>query len=232
MLTAEQMKVFRQANVSKDTEKTKIRVQQDFKAATNAKKNDIVKLSKQKRSAFYRVFKLGTVNARILLSLAQELNVSPFYYSGEIDEKEPFSESHLRDFLKENGYNELAAVVGEAPAPKVRRSRKKADKPAAAADCDCGCDGTHFDFIEAHAKRCNDGDEAFVYDADADAELVLENDTHVFEFVFPNSDKINGAIEDMTDDDAVVLMKALFMRAKAGGEAEELAGFVKRCLLI
>ncbi len=36
----------------------------------------------------------------------------------------------------------------------------------------------------------------------------------------------------MTEDDAILLLRALIRRAEAGGEAENLLEVVKRCLLV
>jgi hypothetical protein len=64
---------------------------------------------------------------------------------------------------------------------------------------------------------------------DADGEL---HDTIIFEFAFPDTDTMRTAIQEMSDDDAVLLLKSLFLRAKAGGDAEQFAELVKRCLLV
>jgi hypothetical protein len=79
LLTSELMMGLRRSNVSKDTEKTRERIKEDFSAATAEQKRAIAEVSGQKLGSFYRVYEKGTVTPRVVLALSSELNVSPFY---------------------------------------------------------------------------------------------------------------------------------------------------------
>lgn len=223
MLNTIQLKTLKQVNVSKDAEKTKERVKRDFSAASNRVKADIVEMSGQKRSAYYRAFKTGALNARLLLSLSFALNVSPFYYTGEEDSKEPCGVKEVKNFLLAHEYFTLAEELELSKPEPAKRGRKKPAKKDATIDvmptdaedaaepaC-CGC------MDDAPELELDDEDDMIVYE---------------FAFPFPDDEKFKKAMDALTEDDAVLLLKSLFRRAEAGGDAEEYAELVKRCLLL
>lgn len=120
-------------SVSKNPDKTKERVQADFKAATKEQKNTILELSGQAANSIYRVYNTGSVNARIVMAMAQTLNVQPWYYTGEVDERASADDGQMLQFLKVHGYNNLVKELGEKP-PKRKYNRKPKDENAAPAE--------------------------------------------------------------------------------------------------
>lgn len=224
MLSAEHLKELKQVNVSKDEQKTMERVKKDFTASTNAVKARIVARSGQKRSSFYRVFRTGNLNARLLLAMSIELETNPFYYTGEVDAKEPYSKDEIVRFLEAHDGHALISKVGtasglsdgKADKGKGSKRRKTADTKKDKKPTEHAID--HYDEAEWHHVE----DEAGFGGGD----------TSIFEVALPNTDKFRKAINDLTEDDAVLLLKSLLRRSKAGGEAENFADLVKGFLLM
>jgi hypothetical protein len=211
-------------NVSKDAEKTKERVATDFKAAARAVKVDIVELTGQVESSIYRVYKEGSANARIVLAISQVLKVNPFYYSGEIDEREPLEETQIAQFLKANGYDDL---LKEASKPAKRKyERKPKTEPLTTA--------TEIQEESAEMKTAVSASSADNDLREADKQPSVKPDTTELKEVnlsFANDSVMIKAVEDLTEQEAAELLHTLFIRAKGGGEAALLLDVVKRCLI-
>ncbi|MCL1806577.1 MAG: hypothetical protein FWG31_02620 [Oscillospiraceae bacterium] len=187
-VTNEIISGLKQSNVSKDIDKTKQRVKEDFLASKNKQKTAIVELSGLKRTSIYRVFREGAVSAKIVLSMAQILNVAPNYYTGETEERGSFSDEQLQAFLIAKGYPKLAHL---AAAPRKSRSDAKSEKDDTA-----------------------------------------QQDNLLFSSAFSNSAELEKAVSEIDSEEAVQLLRALLIRAKAGGKAAQTAELVKRCLMM
>lgn len=119
MLDKSDIKTMKQVNVSVNAELTKERFSALWKGLTNAVKNEIIDLSGLARTTVYRVPKIGNISAKLLVSMAQTLNVAPQYLSGESDEKGECTAGNLKAFLKQHGYEDLPAK------PKSATKKKK-----------------------------------------------------------------------------------------------------------
>lgn len=189
-LTNEMMANLKRTNVSKDAEKTKQRVKEDFTSARNKQKTAIDELSGLKRTSVYRVFREGAVSSKIVLSMAQILNVSPFFYTGEADERGECTDTLLHSFLVSKGCRDLAFRI--APDRKPR-------------------------------------DTATPESMSQDKSMI---GNPLFSSEFSNSPGLSEAAAALTEEDAVQLLRALLIRERAGGNAGQIADFVKRCLLL
>ncbi len=112
-ITKETILLLKRTDVSRDAEKTKQRVKEGFLSLRNKQKTEIVELSGLKRTSIYRVFREGSISAKITLAMAQILNVSPFYFTGETDQKEPLTDAQVVSFLKAKGYLKIADMMSE-----------------------------------------------------------------------------------------------------------------------
>lgn len=215
VLTQEHLKSLKRVNVSKNTDKTKERIQQDYKAASKDEKNAILELSGQGANSIYRIYTTGTITARILLAFAQTLNIQPWYYSGEIDERESLDEGQLLQFLKVHGYDDLLKEMNK----KRKYNQKPKDEPVT----DDVTDKTEITTEDEPASTSTDKSEL---PDDAETEEALE-----ITLLFNDEPKMKKAVEELTEQEAVELLHALFIRAKGGSESEFIADVVKRCLL-
>ncbi|MDR1669061.1 MAG: hypothetical protein LBR76_03810 [Oscillospiraceae bacterium] len=191
MVTPELVAQLKQVNVSQDKDKTTERVRDAFFPASRKDKHDIEKLSGQKRTSIYRVAKTGSISAKIALPMAEILNISPYWLTGESDEAEPCSDALVLKFLDDRGYK-LEKV---AKPPRKQRAQKPepVSEPAP---------------------------------APAPDENILSVTVSL-----SNTPKMRQAVENLDAESAGQLLQALHLRAKAGGNAEQLWDFVKLCLL-
>ena len=100
MLTPKQFELLKKKNISVDAEKTKARVTATFKTTTKTQRDEILTLSGlSTQNTFYATEKSGVVSAKAVLALAQVLEISPYYLTGESDDK-TFDASMLNKFYK------------------------------------------------------------------------------------------------------------------------------------
>ena len=104
-----------------------IALEELFKAASKTEKASIESMSGLRRATMYKAIGTGNLSAKLAVSIAQTLNVNPFYLTGESDDRGTCSDKIIRNFLigKDKAYEKLLA--GTKPGRKPR-----AAKPAAA----------------------------------------------------------------------------------------------------
>jgi len=124
MLTEKQFEGLKKSNLSIDAQKSKERISEGFKAASSEVKNAILKLSGLTRTTFYNAFQKGTASPKMVLSMAQSLGVSPYYYTGESDEKGEFNAEVLKNFLADK------KLTVNAKTAKIARGTRVAKKAA------------------------------------------------------------------------------------------------------
>ncbi len=73
-ITKDTISRLKRTNVSIDTEKTMLRVKDDFLPLRNKTKTQIVELTGLKRTSIYRVFREGLMEPKVALAMAQILD--------------------------------------------------------------------------------------------------------------------------------------------------------------
>ncbi|MDR0222393.1 MAG: hypothetical protein LBI38_02505 [Oscillospiraceae bacterium] len=121
MFTVERLQALKKGNISVDAEKSGRRIPEMFKSATTAQKNEIIELSGLSRFGFYK----ASASPKVVIALAQVLNVSPHYLTGETDVKGPCDAAVLAEFFNECQSN------AKKPAKRKTAAKEKAVKPAA-----------------------------------------------------------------------------------------------------
>ncbi|MDR0326410.1 MAG: hypothetical protein LBI19_09985 [Oscillospiraceae bacterium] len=197
MITPELIERLKQVNVSKDKDKTAERVKNAFASASRKQKHLIESLSGQKRTSIYRVFKTGSLSAKILLPLSENLNITPFWFTGESDEMEPCSDALILSFLDGRGYKFSPKQSARGRKAAAQTGAAQEEKPARAAR----------------------------------TSPPVEEETVTVSITLSNTPKMQDAVTNLDADNAVQLLHALYLRAKAGGNAEQLWDVVKLCLL-
>lgn len=232
MLSLDIMKQIKQSNVSKDAEKTKARIKEAFSTAPKDIKAAIISQTTQNRNTIYRAINTGNASGRIVLAFAEVLDISPFYFTGEIDNKLPCSTKAVKFFLSEHGYKKLiqqgagrrrhvapgSAAATKATAKAAVKSAKttRATKPAKAAS----------------AEYATPGDSAATPSAGGIVSpITAETHPTVFRVSINESEKMHAMVDELDLASATQLLEGLYIRAKAGGNAEQLCEIVKYCLL-
>jgi len=191
MVTSELISRLKQVNVSVDKDKTAARVKNAFSSATRKQKSAVEALTGLKRTSIYRVFKTGNISAKILLPLAETLNITPFWFTGESDDMEKCTDTLIISFLDRHGYKFTPKQPRKKTADVAEASEQSARTPAPA----------------------------------------MDGDTVTLSVTLNSSAKMKEAAANLDADSAAQLLSALSLRAKAGGNAEQLWDVVKLCLL-
>ena len=126
MLSAELIQKLKQTNISENGDKTKERVERLWKAASAEQKKEVLELADVITATVYRIYRTGSISAKLAVPLAQVLNLDPFYFAGEVDEPGECSDAALRKLLLQHGYSK---IVEEA---NLKRPYTR-QQPAAAA---------------------------------------------------------------------------------------------------
>jgi hypothetical protein len=205
-LTGEQMKSLKQANVSKDKRKTQERFKTDFTLTSPAQKRALEEISGQNKNSIYRVTRTGSPNARIVLAMAQVKDITPFYYTGETDEAEPCTDALIVRFLETHGYDDLAAELNRGLNEKPKRSynRKKPKNVVSVMD---------------NAETETDDTATIItepVDTPSTIEDSAEHESQIVSEDLPEESETDIDINAISEDDAVFLLKAMYIRSKAG----------------
>lgn len=223
MLTKQQIQEIKGKNLSQDKEKTAERIPNGFKSADKNQKKEILDLLGFSNGAIYNVSKTGSASAKTVLALAQILNVSPYYYIGAVDEQEACTDELFEKFIEEFNLGPITKAKakrgrkGAAPAepeekPKSAKSSAKKEKPQAVPESE---------------------PESVVAPVAEDTSAAALDELDIFEICLEadGSDMMKTAVDELTLEDASILLSALYKKANANENAADLLEIVKYCLL-
>ena len=105
MFKPEFIKKLKQSNISTTPEKTAARIRAIWRPLAKNKRAEILTLADVKKPSIERAYKTGNVSAKILISMAQVLEMDPHYILGTLEQARPFENELLVDFLKEFNYD-------------------------------------------------------------------------------------------------------------------------------
>jgi len=216
MLDASLIQQLKRTNISKDAEKTKQRFGDFWKAASVADKETIESLTGVVRPSLQRIYKEGSISAKVVAAASQVLNVDPYYLTGETDEPGESSESILIEYLKNSGYQDLLKIYDNEH--KARKTRKKREAKTERTP-------------KSETSADNNAVDTGAINASNKSEQTL--DTLVVEMIIPELDAVEEELEaaaffDEFDEDVIMtLIRSIKIRANAGvadaiKQAEEL----------
>jgi len=106
MIKAEFIQTLKQTNISKDGEKTALRLKDTWRNLSKAQREEVLGFSGLKKPSIERAYTNGTISAKIAVSMAQVANVNPLFLTGEVDDASLFGNTSdiLTKFLKDLGY--------------------------------------------------------------------------------------------------------------------------------
>jgi hypothetical protein len=204
MITPQQIATLKKGNVSKNADKSKVRVPEIFKSASKAQRVEIFKLSGlASPNSFYVIEKTGGVSPKAAISLAQVMGVSPYYLTGEIDSKEPCTDEILGEFFKKcvGGKTKKRKAKTSAASKATKQSAKKAvDKP-----------------VKEKATPAKTKAASVKKEKPPVAKSVKPVKKATPAPVNPKAEKVIS----IDDNSLTKLLEALAIRAKFGGEAEK-----------
>ncbi|MCL2421900.1 MAG: hypothetical protein FWD03_08595, partial [Defluviitaleaceae bacterium] len=107
----------KQSNITVNPAKTKVRVRELWKTSSKSKKHIVEEAAGISRATIYRVYNTGSISAKLVVPMAQNFNVNPYYLTGKIDTPGECTDEILIEFLKGLGYEKLLAKEGEIAKP-------------------------------------------------------------------------------------------------------------------
>jgi hypothetical protein len=103
-----------------------------LKGASRKQKNEIDMLAGLKRTTINRTYVTGTISAKVAISIAQILGISPFYLTAEADEPGKCTDKTLNEFLVAKGYaNETNYSAADNTKPAALRTTEESAPPPA-----------------------------------------------------------------------------------------------------
>ena len=96
LLSAEHLEKTKRTNVSVNPVITRQRVEELLRPAKIAQKKAIRELAGVSAQVFHSIYSKGNISIKMVIAVSQVLNVSPFYITGESDERGEFSGEALR----------------------------------------------------------------------------------------------------------------------------------------
>ena len=188
----------KQTNISVDSEKTLQRAKELWSGTTKDDKDAIEKMAGVSRPTIYRIFSIGSISAKIVISMAQVLNVDPFYVTGETDQAGQCSDEIILAFLTRHGYSKLLASISPIAAAHAQKKRRKGSMPK------------EEQAQELAAMPVDQPTEETEPDTQAACHQPIDT-AHS-----PESDHFENTL---TEDDMILLLRSMLLRANAGVES-------------
>lgn len=210
MHEAEFIQKLKRTNVSADGTKTKERVQQIWKSASNETKKQIEQDTGNARNSIYRIYQTGSISVKLAVSFAQRLNIDPYYITGESDENSGYSEETVERFLREKGYSKLLDEITTGKRAKKKNTKRQ---EAAASNPVIQDDLSGVENIKSDSPS-----------SDTDSPPVPEVVTSL------DIDEKNTPLE-LAEDDMIALLHALVIRARVNEAAGKQLEQIKHLLL-
>lgn len=210
MLNKDLIQKLKQTNISKDSEKTKERVRAVWKAFKSERKKEILALAGITKAAVYRVFRLGAVSAKLVIPIAAAADVDPCYLTGASDESGKYSDELAVKLLTELGYSKI--LSGYEKKPRKPRGNKAQDSSG---------DLQKTTAAQATSENARPTEDT----AQPSASFAVEE-------AGDKAPEPSEATADLTEDEMILLLKSLLLRARLDvSGAGETADKIRQLLL-
>ncbi|MCL2355537.1 MAG: hypothetical protein FWC70_00065 [Defluviitaleaceae bacterium] len=203
MLKSEVIRNLKKNNVSKNAEKTKVRVREMWAPLKRDVREEILSLADIKKVSIERAYKTGGVSARVIVAMSQVLDVDPRWFAGEVDEQGVFDVDAVRKYLNGLGYDigkQDIAKKADSSAPETLK------KPGA-------------------KPKTETPDSDFIPDASSDMYNITRELAKLL------SKDIRTKLDELSEEDVTLLIKSLTVQADFNEEKHSRLALVK-CLLL
>lgn len=227
------LSAIKQNNVSKDGEKTKQRVKQLWMSLEKSSREEILASADLKKYTIQRTYTNGNISAKLAVVMAQILNISPYYLTGEIDEQQVCTEELLIEFLKDKGYAKLFTPT-QGQKRKYNRKDKSDEKLSNGSKKDKDEEIQSSLLIDSEVK--DDSENPKIVNIPPQPESTSKDLPYV-KLLAVAKDCIGGLSEDeksnlekMNEEEINLLIKSLFLRSKYNDDTKVFADFLKLVL--
>ena len=112
-------------NISADAENTMSRVKGLWKKANREQRDAILELSGLTKVSVERVYKTGSISIKLVIAIAQTLNVSPSFLTGDSNNPGECTDDELKNLLLKHGYEDLVNEQKKADRKAARLAKKQ-----------------------------------------------------------------------------------------------------------
>ena len=113
-------------NISVDAENTMSRVKMLWKKASREQRDLILELSGLTKVSVERVYKTGSISIKLVIAIAQTLNVNPRFLTGESNEAGNCTDDDLKSLLLKHDYSDLVNEQKKADRKAARLAKQQA----------------------------------------------------------------------------------------------------------
>ncbi|MCL2813038.1 MAG: hypothetical protein FWD23_00405 [Oscillospiraceae bacterium] len=235
-------KKLKQVTISSDTEKTKERLKEIWANADKENKKELVKNAGPAiYNAIGKITKSGRITAKMAIMLSRYLDVNPFYLTGATDENAPYSEILLKEFLIKLGYKTLWQEYEKFLIKFDMANAGDDDEDEDDDDDDDDDDEEYDDDDDDEEYEDEDDDEEYEDEDDDTFEPVLNLEKNIGYYIKDEDTKSpeipedasapDEAVKNLTDEEVLVLLRALLIRARANAGTAKIADRIKALLL-
>lgn len=121
----------KRTDIGKDPEKVKTRVRDAWNDADKAAREEILDMAGIKLASMQRVYKNGSISIKVVLPLAQVMNLDPYFLLGETDDSGVYSVDLALALLKEQGYKKEVSSLAKKKGWESRRRALPAEEAVA-----------------------------------------------------------------------------------------------------
>jgi len=220
----------KQSNISKDGDKTKARVKPLWRAANKDQRETLLSIADVKDVSVRRAYVTGSISAKLVAAISQTLNVNPYYLTGQVDEAGEYSEALLVELLKDNKYDKLLTEAGLLGGPEKKRGRRKAAPAKIVETAAAPVEQP----VVAEPAAAPVAAESVAAPVEPPVAAVTTEAESLVDPTCPPTLTIQIPLlddVDLSEDEAILLLKAAFLKAKAGGIGAERARQIRAMLL-
>lgn len=218
-------------NISKTPEKTMERIREAWRPLDSAKRNEILTLADMKKVSVERAYKTGGASAKVVVAIAQVLDIDPLYLIGDSDNQGSFDNDRVIKMLTELGYN-----VDKSDIARKRTVKPQVDTASAAntAVSEMPPSNTAVEEITkiadtANAEEITTSYQSFVPRTETSSTDLSAMSVELSKLLSPNA---KYKLDDLTEDDTILLLKSLNVQANFSEEKKNRLALVKCMLLL
>ena len=197
----------KQTNISKDATKTRERVKAVWMSLDKQQKQEVFNISDLKKATLERTCRLGNISAILATALAEISRVDPYYLAAQTDMKqEDIPDSTIESFLIDHGYKN---VISETQSMYYRPEYPE-------------------DYLNIHSIS-DKSPEHFNFPNEAGSSAFFNQvATNILSSL---NDDDKSALESMSEDDMLYLLKAINLRARFNEDAKSTIVLLKKILI-
>ncbi|MDR0273005.1 MAG: hypothetical protein LBI27_06780, partial [Clostridiales bacterium] len=130
MIKTDFIRTLKKNNISENAEATMQRIKEVWAPLKKPVRDQILALADMKKVSVERAYKTGGASAKVIISIAQILDIDPLYLMGEAKEKGTFNNDRVIKLLQRLGYDVDNRIIGRRR--KLAAEATPAASPAAA----------------------------------------------------------------------------------------------------